>query len=92
MSSDLFYVIIKSMIIKELGRFFWDVDPQSLDLERHKTYIIERLLELGDEAAVRWLFANYEKGDIRAVLRASRSLTPKSRNFWLLRLGEPAHD
>jgi len=80
------------MIIKELGRFFWDVEPQSLDLERHKTYIIERLLELGDEAAVRWLFATYPKDDIRAVLRASRSLTSKSRNFWWIRLSEPPHD
>ncbi|MDP2914490.1 MAG: hypothetical protein Q8O91_03450 [Candidatus Aminicenantes bacterium] len=80
------------MIAKELGRFFWDVDPGSLDPSRHKTYIIERLLELGDETAVRWLFGTYHKKDIIAVLRASRSLSPKSRNFWRIRLDEPDHD
>ncbi len=83
---------MNSVINKELGRFFWDVDPESLDLSRHKTYIIERLLELGDETAIRWLFAAYQRKDIIEVLRFSRSLSPKSRNFWRIRLDEPDHD
>jgi hypothetical protein len=80
------------MIAKESGRFFWDVDPGFLDLDRHKTFIIERLLELGDETAIRWLFATYHKKDIVAVFRASRSLSPKSRNFWRIRLDDLDHD
>ena len=78
------------MFSKELGRFFWDVDPEQLDLEGHKTFIIERILELGDEAAVRWLFAAYSRPDLIRVLRAARSLSPKSHGFWTLVLEETA--
>lgn len=52
---------------------------------RHKAYIIERLLEFGDEKAVRWLFEEYTRDDVAAVLESSRSLSLKSRNFWRLR-------
>jgi hypothetical protein len=78
------------MFSGELTRFFWDVDPEKLDLERHKTFIIERILELGDEAAVRWLFAAYPRPDIILVLRAARALSPKSHGFWTLVLEETA--
>jgi len=81
-----FYSIIFTMIPRELERFFWDVDPAALDLGRHKTYIVERLLEFGDEPAIRWLFQTYSQEEIFSVLRASRSLSPKSRNFWNLRM------
>jgi hypothetical protein len=76
------------MFSKDMGRFFWDVDPNLLDVERHKAYIIERILELGDEAAVRWLFATYSRPDIVSVLRGSRGLSAKSRGFWTLVLEE----
>jgi len=79
------------MMAKDLNRFFWDVDPDSLDLGRHKAYIIERILEFGDERAIRWLFASYPRDEIVTVLSASRSLSPKSRNFWRLRLDESVH-
>jgi hypothetical protein len=85
-----------AMVPGDLKRFFWDVDPAGLDLMRHKAYIIERLLEFGDEKAVRWLFNAFSRDDIAAVLESSRSLSLKSRNFWRLRfsgsdplLGEP---
>ncbi|WP_269456767.1 DUF6922 domain-containing protein [Thermanaeromonas toyohensis] len=32
---------------------FWDTVPESLDTEKHKRYIIERVLEFGDEDAYR---------------------------------------
>jgi hypothetical protein len=79
-------------MIEWTGRFFWDVDPASLDIRRHKTFIIERLLEFGDERSVRWLFSTYSKDEILLVLRASRSLSAKSRYFWRLRLIEALHD
>jgi hypothetical protein len=73
------------MVPAELGRFFWDVDPAGLDPLRHKSYIIERILEFGDEKAVRWLFDTFSRDDIAAILDSSRSLSLKSRNFWRLR-------
>jgi hypothetical protein len=74
------------MVPAELGRFFWDVDPAGLDPVRHESYIIERILEFGDEKAARWLFSTFSRGNISAVLDLSRSLSMKSRNFWRLRL------
>jgi len=79
------------MVSSEIRRFFWDVDPAGLDPKRHKAYIIERLLEFGDEKAVRWLFEQYPRDDVAAVLESSRSLSNKSRNFWRLRLAGSAH-
>ena len=73
------------MVPAELGRFFWDVDPAGLDPLRHKSFIIERILEFGDEKAVRWLFDAFSRDDIAAILESSRSLSMKSRNFWQLR-------
>lgn len=35
---------------------FWDTDPASMDLWNHKKFIIERILEFGDEDAYRWMF------------------------------------
>jgi hypothetical protein len=79
------------MISGELRRFFWDVDPAGLDPARHKAYIIERLLEFGDEKAAQWLFEHYTRDDVAAILESSRSLSLKSRNFWRLRLIGSTH-
>jgi hypothetical protein len=65
---------------------FWDTDPSRLDLQQNKDYIIERILELGDEKAVRWLFSNYSRNEIRRVLAASRRISRKSANYWSLML------
>lgn len=72
------------MIDKNLYPFFWDIDPTHLDIRKYKDYIIERLLELGDEKAVQWLFMNYSEREIRKVLLKSRSISVKSRRFWKL--------
>jgi hypothetical protein len=73
------------MVPAELGRFFWDVNPAELDPLRHKSFIVERILEFGDEKAVRWLFDTFSRDDIAAILDSSRSLSMKSRNFWRIR-------
>lgn len=80
------------MVPMELRRFFWDVDPVALDPLLHKAYIIDRILEFGDEKAARWLFEAYTRDDIAAILESSRSLSVKSRNFWRLRLIGSMHD
>jgi len=67
---------------------FWDTDTSRLDFQENKQYIIERALELGDETAVSWLFSNYRRSDILKVLRKSRNISRKSRNYWLLVLGK----
>lgn len=71
---------------------FWDVDPSTIDLHAHKRWVIERVLEYGDDAAIRWLRQTYTTRDIADVVKASRALSRKTANFWRLVLGFPVED
>lgn len=72
-----------------LKSFLWDVDFQSVDSATHAHFIIERLLEQGDEEAITWLFKTYPKETIHEVLRITRRLSTRSANFWSLTLDLP---
>jgi hypothetical protein len=64
---------------------FWDVDPKKIDPEKHKRYIIERMLEFGNKDEIRWLFSFYTKRLIRNTLERSRGvLHKKTKNLWSL--------
>lgn len=65
---------------------FWDVDPKTIDPKRHARYVIERILDFGNDREVRWLWRTYSRSLIRDVVRRSRVLHEKSRNFWSLML------
>jgi hypothetical protein len=68
-------------------RFFWDVDAGSLDADEHAHYVIERLLDLGDLPAVRWMLGHFPHQEIVNVLLTSRRLSRLSANFWALYFG-----
>lgn len=62
---------------------FWDVDPQTIDAEKHARYIIERVLDFGTLEEVTWLFARYPRETIADTLKKERStVNPKSRALW----------
>lgn len=64
---------------------FWDTDPTGLDVQKNAQYIIERILDFGNDDEVRWLFQQYPTNIITDVLKASRSqLHRKSRALWEL--------
>lgn len=63
---------------------FWDVDPKTIDSEKHAKYIIERILDLGDEKEVSWMSHRYPVSLIRDIVRHSRVLHDKSRALWAL--------
>lgn len=75
------------MIPQELSRFFWEVDCRKLEESRHGSYIIERILERGDPEAIHWLMEHFSREEIIQVLKTSRSLSPRSGNFWALYFG-----
>lgn len=74
------------MLPKTLKQFFWDTPFESIDRDANKTYVISRILELGDEAAANWMRRQYSEDELRRVIQASRTLSPKSRNYWKLKL------
>ncbi len=53
---------------------FWDVDPKTIDEKRHATYIIERILDFGNDDEVRWMWQTYSRRKIRSVAEKSRVL------------------
>ncbi len=61
---------------------FWDTKPENIDPVKHKRYIIERVLEFGDDKDVKMVFKEYSKEDIRSVAKNSRSLSPETRALW----------
>ena len=60
---------------------FWDVDPATLDPDRHATWIIERILQFGDWDAWQALFGFYPEDQIRAAV-SDRRVPPHIRLFW----------
>ena len=70
------------MLQETLKPFFWETDLEKMDMKLHKTYIIERILELGDKSAVQWLLSAYALSEIKETLKKSRNISPKSRNYW----------
>ena len=72
---------LPSRLPRSLYRHFWDTDPRSIDPDRNRAYVIERLLELGDLPAIAWLRSNYGSNKIRQVAAASHRLSPKTKAF-----------
>lgn len=67
-----------------LKKYFWDVDFNKLDKEIYASFIIERILEEGDEKAARWMRDNFDLEQIKNVLYNSKNLSLKSANYWQL--------
>jgi len=63
-------------------RFFWDINPDDLDVAKHSRYVIERLLDYGDIAELRWLFGNFNRDAIIAVLKSSSRLSRRHALAW----------
>jgi len=70
-----------------LRPFFWDVDFRTLLTDESSYFIISRLMEHGDEAAMSFLLKTYNSEAMIDVLRTSRVLSRRSRNFWKIFLG-----
>ena len=73
----------------ELHRYFWDTDPKKLDINKYRQFVIERILEFGDEHAIRWLRKNFGDEAIKEVVCESRRISRRTANFWRLILDIP---
>lgn len=61
---------------------FWDTDPTKIDPQKHARYIIERIMDFGDVAEVRWMWKQYPKQLLRSVVQKSRGLHKSSKTLW----------
>ena len=72
---------------ERLQALFWDTDADKINLRANATYIIERILEMGDPKAFEWLQRIYAAKNIIEVIETSRKVSPKSKNFWKIWYG-----
>lgn len=63
---------------------FWDVNPKTIDPKKHARYIIERVLDFGNDKEIAWLTHQYSSRRIKNTLQRSRVVHRKSRSLWSL--------
>ncbi len=66
---------------QHIAKYFWGDDMSRLDIHNNSEYIIETILNIGNEDAVKWLFLQYDKALVERLL-PKLSLNKKSGNFW----------
>ncbi|MDH5187133.1 MAG: hypothetical protein OEZ20_06960 [candidate division WOR-3 bacterium] len=66
---------------------FWDVRKGTVDIERHSPFIIRRVLNFGDVAALNWLRKTFHEDRLEQVVKTKRGLTPKTLAFWTTYFG-----
>lgn len=75
-----------------LKPYFWDVEFETIDFKKYRIYVLNRILEYGDESAVKWMWHNFKKSEIREVLSKFRGFSRKSAHFWAVILGIPRRE
>lgn len=63
---------------------FWDTDSAKLDSKKNAKYIIERIMDFGNDQEVHWMREHYSKSFIAEVCNNSKVLHPSSKTLWTL--------
>jgi hypothetical protein len=69
-------------------KYFWDCDFEKITMNGYPFFIIERLLNYGDEQILDWLLPQIDKAYLKKVIEHSRNLDKKTRNYWNILLHE----
>jgi hypothetical protein len=73
---------------REVEELFWETDPAGVDLERHRDYVMERVMARGGWEAMRWLRRTYARELLADfLLRKGSRLAPRERAYWALIAG-----
>ena len=71
-----------------IARLLWQVDPGHIDLDAHRDYVLERVMQRGGWNAMRWLRRTYSLETIADFLRRRGTrLPPRERAYWSLAAG-----
>lgn len=80
---------MQTFLPKAFNKYFWDTNTTELSPGKNKTYMIERLLELGDLEELEWVNKNFSKQEVKKTIQDSRRITPKTGNFFSIYYGIP---
>lgn len=67
---------------ERIKRHIWDARKDEVDPERHKAFLIRRIIEFGDLDDVRWMLDTYSRDEIVGVLKKSKGISRKTAWFW----------
>lgn len=65
-----------------IKRLFWDVDKESVDIEKHRFYIISRIIDYGKPQDIKWMQNTYTEEEIKEVICKRRGISKKTAYFW----------
>lgn len=68
-------------IPSQAKKYFWGDDLGQLNWQSHKQYIVQTLLNKGDEKSVSWLLKKMGTAQIKNMMLHIK-LDHKSQNFW----------
>lgn len=79
----------EEVLMKEVNRhhfpfsqqLFWDTPIDAIDMEKHKNYVIERVIARGLLADFYWLLKIYTRDEIATALKKSKTLDRKTIHF-----------
>jgi len=71
---------------------FWDVDPKTIDLEKHAAYIIERALTIGTMEDFIIIKNYYGKRKIKRIVKHLRYLNDRDLNFCSIYFNVPINE
>jgi len=74
----------KAKTIKFRQSLFWDVDPKSIDPNKNAQYVIERILDFGNDKEVKWMWDYYDKKLLKKIVAKSRCMRPRTKNAWTI--------
>ena len=71
---------------KKFNYLFWDINPQGLEADVDRDYVLGRILEYGTLESVRWALRTYGFDGIADFLkrRGWKVLSGKTLSFWKL--------
>ena len=64
--------------------YFWDCDFRNLDVNKHREFVIQRLLQYGGLKAIFWAKNNFHRTVIQSYLEdaGKKYLDTRSYEFW----------
>ncbi|MGB3341206.1 MAG: hypothetical protein WBB37_06970 [bacterium] len=75
-----------------LKEYFWDTKFEELDIATHQIFILKRIMEHGNDRAVKWMRRHFQPKDLIKALCNYRGYSKRSANFWAIILDIPKED
>jgi hypothetical protein len=77
-------------LLEKLNKtYFWDIDPDSLDENKSKRIIIERVMNFGSLREIKLILTHYGKKEVTNTVCNLNYIDPKTLNFLSLLLNVP---